>query len=79
MNNNWQMEELTEDVLDAVTGGFAAPPTPGPTGGVTYKCPACGATISASTRGVTVKCPNLNCWSKFRVQDGKLIPLASAL
>ena len=65
--------ELSDDELDAVIGGTTA--VPSPTGGVTYTCTKCGHVINASTRDMTVTCPNLKCRSTFQVKNGKLIPM----
>lgn len=68
------MTELKDTELDAVSGGTTGTPAPTPTGAVTYKCPKCGQTISASTRDMTVTCPNVKCRSSFRVKNGSLVP-----
>ena len=65
--------ELNDDALDEVTGGTTA--APAPTGGVTYTCTKCGHVINASTRDMTVTCPNLKCRCVFQVKNGKLIPM----
>ena len=71
---------LNDNDLDDVTGGTGSGTVPSsPTGGVTYKCPICGCTISASTRDVTVTCPRVSCRSKFRVEKGKLVGISSSL
>ena len=64
---------VSELELEKVAGGVTDTPAPSPTGGVTYKCPACGTSIAASTRDMTVTCPNLKCRRQFQVKNGKLI------
>lgn len=73
------MYKLGEDELGAITGGTGGTPDPTPTGGVMYKCTVCGTPISASSRDMNVTCPNVGCQCRFRVQNGKLVPLTSAL
>lgn len=73
------MFKLGEDELGAITGGTGGTPDPMPTGGVTYKCTVCGTPINASSRDMTVTCPNVGCRCSFRVKNGKLVPLSSAL
>ena len=36
-------------------------------------CPNCGAVIYASTRDMSVTCPNRKCMSTFNVRKGRLI------
>ena len=69
------MFEINDMELDSVTGGAggAADPSPMATGAVTYRCPNCGAAINASSRDMTVTCPNMKCRGTFRVKKGKLI------
>lgn len=71
--------EMNDDALETVTGGVTEPPSPTPTGTATYKCTACGHTITASTRDTTVTCPNVKCRCSYQVKKGKLYPVASAL
>ena len=66
---------LDDDALDAVLGGTADPAAPVPTGGVTYTCTKCGHVINASTRDMTVTCPNMKCRCAFQVKQGKLVLL----
>lgn len=65
-------KKISELELENVTGGVTDPPAPTATGGVTYKCPACGTSIAASTRDMTVTCPNIKCRRQFQVKNGKL-------
>ena len=69
------MFEIDDMELDHVTGGAVGPTDPSPTatGAVTYKCPNCGAVIYASTRDMSVTCPNRKCMSTFNVRKGRLI------
>ena len=75
----YQTNELDDAALDAVLGGVTDPPAPMPTGGVTYKCTACGAGITASTRDTVVICPNIKCRCRFQVKNGKLFAVAGSL
>lgn len=68
---------ISEQDLEQVAGGVTAAPTP--TGGVVYQCTACGASINASTRDMSVTCPNLKCRCQFHVRNGKLIAVAGRL
>ena len=36
-------------------------------------CPNCGAVIYASTRDMSVTCPNRKCMSTFNVRKGRLV------
>lgn len=71
--------ELDLDALRNVTGGVANVSEPVPTGSVRYECTVCGAVIDASTRDMTVTCPNLKCRCQFQVRNGKLTPVARSL
>ena len=64
---------IDEQELENVSGGVTDAPAPTPTGGVSYKCPVCGTSIAASTRDMTVTCPNLKCRRQFQIKNGKLI------
>ena len=72
-------KQMDDSELDAVVGGVSGTAAPLPTGGVTYKCAACGTTISASTRDVRVTCPNVRCRCEYMIKNGKLVAVAASL
>ena len=72
-----EMDPLNDAELDAVTGGTGSDPAPTATGGASYKCPACGMSITASTRDTAVTCPNLKCRRQYQIKNGKLVATAN--
>lgn len=76
MNKENKSGELDLDQLQDISGGSTIA-LPMPTGDVVYKCPACGKNFDASSRDMTVTCPNVKCRTSYRVQGGKLFVLPS--